>query len=89
MAGEVKEEERDRLPVVGREEGEGERGEAKENWGAGLFPDGEKRLTGAAFVLERERERGREEREGGRRGRRGRRGREGRERGSGRHGERG
>ena len=61
MAGEVKEEERDLLPVVGREEGEGERGEAKENWGAGLFPDGEKRLTGAAFVLERERERGREE----------------------------
>lgn len=50
VAGEVKEEERDLLPVVGREEGEGERGEVKENCGADLFAGGENRLSGGTFV---------------------------------------
>ena len=67
VAGEVKEEERDLLPVVGREEGEGERGEVKENCGADLFAGGENRLSGGTFVLETERRGKKEEcRKGGR-----------------------
>ena len=51
--GEVKDDDRGR--GTGCEEGDGERGEGKENWGTGLFPGGENTPTGGSFVLERER----------------------------------